>query len=178
MHYDPLDVVPQVPPPPAPLVGPGSERPRKKQKGESSSLAPGHRATPTLGTLGYLQNSTHKTIHSEQLDESDAVFYKVAALPAGDTSHGDCRDLLQEALEVVGASLREDPTLPGDPPDATRAIHPMLRELMRMHCAKIRRLTSTLRIAPLQVVHEYSFRGRTFRRTRHLMLTTRNHHRR
>ena len=91
-------------------------------------------------TLGDAQTGKLKSILSDNPDVLKAVFYKISALPTGDTSSGDQRDILQEALELVGANLREDPALPGDPSDAEQADQDALREdaaieLQPAHCA-------------------------------------------
>jgi hypothetical protein len=140
VHYDPLDVAAEVPPPPSPPAGPGFERPRKKQKGASSSSAAVESPPQSLGTLGDTQTKPQGAPPPGKADVSAAVFYKIAALPTGDENHGDRRELLQEALELLGANLRDDPTLPGDPLDAQRVDPDALREdvaleLQPKHCA-------------------------------------------
>jgi hypothetical protein len=162
-HYEPLYEAGGVPPPPVPSALPGherpskkpkadgtkpaaatsqaasAERPAKKQKGDGNrpaAVAP--QATPA-GAAGPGQSKPHAAAMQDKADTS-AVFYRISALPSGDPSHGDLRDLLQQALELVGENLREHPTLPSDPLDAEVAnaqalLEDAAVELPVTHCA-------------------------------------------
>ena len=126
--------------PPLPLTGPGSERPPKKQKGTSGCAAPVESKAQAPGALGASQNQLEGASPPGKADNAAAVFYKIAALPSGDDNHGDPRDSLQQALELVAENLREDPTLPCDPLDSQRGDPDALREdaaieLPPKHCA-------------------------------------------
>ena len=162
-HYVPLHDAGEVPPPPAPSALPGHERPPKKAKGDgnkpaaatsqasaaerpakkqkgdgNSPAAVPPQATPA-GTEGPGQSKPHEASPQHKADIS-AVFYRISALPSGDPSHGDLRDLLQQALELVGENLREHPTLPSDPLDAEVAdaqalLEDAAVELPVTHCA-------------------------------------------
>ena len=92
------------------------------------------------GSLGASQIQPQGASPPCKTDVSASVFYKIAALPSGDENHGDPRDSLQQALELVSENIREDPTLPCDPLDAQRADPDALREdaaieLQSTHCA-------------------------------------------
>ena len=137
-HYDPLFFASVPPPPPAP-ASPGSERPQKRHRSSGS----GNRTAKadSAGASRETQSATNpRSTPADKAHLAEASFYKIAVLPTGDQNHGDQRDLLQQALELVAENLREDPTLPGDPIDSTQADPDALREdaavvLQPAHCA-------------------------------------------
>ena len=85
----------------------------------------------------YQSAAAVKDLSAEAATEA---FYRIKSLPGADGTHGDMRDLLQQALQDVAAKLRDDPTLPGSSAAPDKADPDLLREdaaveMPSKHCA-------------------------------------------
>ena len=114
-----------VPPPPPPLTGQENERPKKRTK--------------LLSNITTSPSSVPDKSEAEEMEPQS--FYRIKALQNDDTS-GDRRENLYNALCMVSAELRDDPTLPCDPEDESQPDPSALKEdvaveLPAKHCAFI-----------------------------------------
>ena len=119
------------PPPPAAAE---FDRPRKRLRQKTASdaaqaaHASGTCASHSMGRASSAQESDHETQH----------FFSIACLEEG--SSPDPRSQLESEIQVLCDQMRDDPTLPADPEDATQPSRAALREdaaveLPPKHCA-------------------------------------------